>query len=165
MLTRSALTVAALSGLMMVAPHARAQTGACDTPQAETLLDVNDVRARIFNNGNLFFREASSGSGYEVPAGSGVGSVFAQGFFVVGLVGGEPRAAGARYGRYEYWSGPIDPATAAPPSDCSQFDRIYSLTRSDIAQYEATGVATADLEEWPTGWVPRRSAQTGIQST
>ncbi len=50
---------------------------------------------------------------------------------------------------------PSGPARSAPmrrpvdPADCSPFDRIYTVSRDDVAAYYRTGVATDDLRDWP----------------
>ena len=46
----------------------------CPDAQAEAYLDVNNVRARIFNNGALFWN--GSPSVYEVPKDGGVNAIF-----------------------------------------------------------------------------------------
>ena len=130
------------------AKTAHAQVGTCTAAIGEAYLDVNNVRARILNNGNLFWR--GSPHVYEVPKGGGANAIFASGIWVGGFVGGQLRVAAARYGNYHFWGGPLDD-NGAPPADCSEFDRLYKVSRSDIEEYSATGVTTPDLRDWPTG--------------
>ncbi|MEM6289448.1 MAG: hypothetical protein AAF845_20080, partial [Bacteroidota bacterium] len=49
-----------------------------------------------------------------------------------------------------YWPGPLA-ADGGPPSAeaCAAADRIWRVTLADVAAYNASGVATADLLEWP----------------
>jgi hypothetical protein len=70
---------------------------------------------------------------------------------VGGLADGELRVAGATYADFEFWPGPLDPATGRPPDpeDCSEYDRIWRVSRHDVAEYYRTGTATRDLAEWP----------------
>ncbi len=145
--TAFALTTVLL--LLVGAEPAEAQrVGTCTSPLGEAYLDIGNVRARIFNNGNLFWRGFPNV--YEVPKGGGVSAMLNAGVFVGGLVGGELRVAAARYSGYEFWSGPLD-GDGNPPDDCSVYDRLYKVSRSDIDDYEATGTAVPDLREWPTG--------------
>ena len=130
------------------ADTAHGQVGNCDQSRSETYLDVNNVRARIFNNGHLFWR--GNPTVYEVPKGSGKHSLDYMGFWVGGYKGEELRMATTWWGRSQYWSGPLD-ENGAPPSDCTEYDRLYNVYRIDIEEFEATGVATADLQDWPTG--------------
>ena len=125
-----------------------AQVGTCAQSVGETYLDVNNVRARIFNNGLLFWR--GDPFVYEVPKGSGNHALFYAGFWVGGYKEDELRMAATWWSRSQYWSGPLD-ENGAPPSDCAEYDRIYNVYRADIEEFESTGVATSDLQEWPTG--------------
>ncbi len=132
-----------------LAGEIHAQTGNCEPAEGEAYLDVNNVRARILNNGNLFWR-AGGPHVYEVPKGGGVQAVYTAGIWIGGFMGDELRLAAARYGNYQFWAGPLD-EQGMPPADCAQYDRLYKVGRSDLAEYEATGVATPDLSDWPTG--------------
>ncbi len=128
------------------------ETGNCRIGTAEKDLDVNNVQARMYNIGNLFFRSGSPI--YIVPKDGGVSSVFAHGLWIGGKVDDEIRVAGATYAQfgntYEYWPGPLnDDGTLPFPNDCARFDRLYKVGRDDILDYEQTGTATADLQDWP----------------
>src|SRR5690606_38971571 len=80
-----------LLGLAFAIPIAQAQTtGTCDHGEAWAELDVNGVRARLFNNGNLFSAEGWDGH-YEVPRGSGLHSLWISRLWVGGLVDGQLR--------------------------------------------------------------------------
>ena len=87
---------------------------------------------------------------YEVPKGSGSNAIFASGIWLAGQVGGQLRASASRYGEWELWAGPLDD-TGNPPVDCVVFDRVYKVSRDNVADYEATGSAIPDLADWPTG--------------
>ena len=127
---------------------AYAQVGTCQAALGEAYLDINNVRARIFNNGNLFWR--GSPHVYNVPKGGGAQAIFTSGIWIGGNVGGQLRVAAARYSDYHFWAGPLDD-NGAPPTDCSEFDRLYRVSVDDIQEYLATGVTTPDLRDWPTG--------------
>ena len=138
-----------LWGILGVLPiSAVAQSGNCSAAQGDAYLDVNNVRARILNNGNLFW--AGSPFVYEVPKGGGANAIFNSGTWFGGKVGGELRVAAARYNSYQFWAGPLD-ENGVPPADCSLYDRLYKVSRTDIQEYLATGVTTPDLRDWPTG--------------
>ncbi len=144
---RKAFALAAVPLLLIGVAEAQ-QVGSCTSPLAEAYLDIGNVRARIFNNGNLFWR--GSPHVYEVPKGGGASAIFTSGIWVGGLISGQLRAAAARYGQYEFWAGPLDD-DGNPPADCSVFDHLYKVNRSDVDDYEATGSAAPDLRDWPTG--------------
>jgi hypothetical protein len=135
---------------LAAAPAAAQAPGDCAPGRAEVELDMGGVWAKVFNTGSLFFGNSSQAA-YEVPRGSGRSPMFAAGLWVGGVVEGEVRVAGATYSEYEFWPGPIDPATGRPPNpaDCSEYDRIWRVSREDVVEYYRTGVATPDLAEWP----------------
>ncbi|MEZ4699171.1 MAG: T9SS type A sorting domain-containing protein [Rhodothermales bacterium] len=140
-----------LIALLTLAGSVRAQTvGSCERALGDAYLDVNNVRARILNNGGLFYR--GEPHVYNVPKSSPSNAIFSTNIWIGGFVGNEtvPRMAGSTYGPWEFWAGPLD-ENGNPPLDCAAYDRLYSVYRDDIAAYEKTGKATDDLREWPTG--------------
>ena len=146
---RTPLLALAVLTVFAFSPAAAAQ-GSCTTGTAQADLDGNNVRARMFNAGNLFF---NGGNGeYEVPKGSGLVSIFAAGLWLGGTVDGEVRTAAATYAQnnegFEFWPGPLA-EDGSPPDDCSVFDRIYLVSQADIDAYDQTGTATDDLADWP----------------
>ncbi len=134
--------------LLLLVEPSFAQMGDCNAAVGEAMLDVGNVRARILNNGNLFWR--GHPNVYEVPKGGGKHSILATSFWMGGFIDGRLHMAASRYGPYEYWAGPLDDQ-GIPPQDCSIYDRVYSVKRSDVANYERTRQATSDLADWPTG--------------
>ena len=124
--------------------------GECTLGRAEADIDVGDVLARVFNTGSLFFGNGSQAM-YLVPQDQGKSAIFAAGLWVGGLVEDELRVAGAWYADFEFWPGPVDRATGRPPdpTDCSAYDRIWRVSRHDVAEYYRTGVPAVDLAEWP----------------
>ncbi len=130
-----------------LAQHAVAQaTGTCPRSEGEAYLDVNNVRARILNNGGLFYR--GEPHIYEVPKGSHVSALFASGIWLAGTINGTIHAAGTRYGEWEFWPGPLKSAED-PPRNCAPFDRLWEINHDDLAAFAETGEATENLLEWP----------------
>ena len=133
---------------LLNAPVQAQNVGNCEAAIGEAYLDVNNVRARILNNGGLFWR--GSPNVYEVPKGGGNSTLFASGIWMGGQVAGQLRLAGTTYGPFEFWAGPLND-DGTPPADCDPFDRVWKVSKSDIADYIEGGVATPDLKDWPTG--------------
>ncbi len=143
------LLLAAVAVGILSAPTAQAQSvGTCEQAIGESYLDINNVRARILNNGNLFWR--GSPHVYNIPKGGPSNAIFASGIWMGGLVDGQLRLAGSTYGPYEFWAGPLGD-DGSPPADCSAFDRVYKVSKEDVVGYEGSGIATPDLADWPTG--------------
>ncbi len=143
-----------LALLLGAAPQAYSQAptpGSCLLGQAEKDLDINNVLARMFNTGSLFYGgSTTNGLGYLVPQASGNPPIFASGIWIGGMVDGNVVTAGSRYDDFEFWPGPLnDDGTLPNPNDCSEFDRIYKVSEVDIRNFEAGLPATADLAQWP----------------
>ncbi|MEM8601575.1 MAG: hypothetical protein AAGF99_16795, partial [Bacteroidota bacterium] len=139
------MRLATLLLALIVAPAATAQVN-CPTSTTTNVLEGNDVQARLYANGNLFWQGGDPL--YEVPKDSGVQAIFAAGLWMGGFVRDTMRFAGADYGNWEFRPGPLDD-TGQPLADASAYDRIWRITLADIARYNATGEATADLASWP----------------
>ena len=120
--------------------------GSCAPGEANHELDANNVRARLYNNGALFWK--GGGAFYEVPKGTGLNAIFASGIWIGGLTNDTLRFAGSTYGPWEYWPGPLD-AVGNPPADCSVYDRMFRVSATDIADFLAGGTPTPDMEDWP----------------
>ena len=142
---RLALLVAALG---LAAPLAAQTPGACAHGTATARLNVGDVNAGLFNNGNLFYDGPVAAADYLVAGGQGL---YAANFWVGGTVGGDVRTAAATFDNFEFWPGPLDAGATLPAEGCAAYDRIYTVSAADVAAYEATGTATADLAAWPVG--------------
>ena len=139
-----------------LATHAQ-DSGTCAVGTAQDFLETSQLRAALFNTGTLFFGgSTTSGDGYLIPKtqqsqsrfGGPVSPVFAASLWLGGTVDGDLRVTGARYGRYLFRPGPLEEA-ASPPMDCTTYDRIYQVSRNDVARYLATGRMTDDLRDWP----------------
>ncbi len=139
---------------VLIPALATAQTpGTCALGTAEATLSTADLSATLFTTGALFFGNTTlNGDGYEVPAGSGHSPIFSASLWLGGRIGGEIRAAGAQYTRFQFWPGPLGAGAALPdPADCTTYDRIWLVSPADVAAYEAGGPATTDLRQWPVG--------------
>jgi len=122
--------------------------GNCVPGDDQKDLDINNVRARMYNIGNLFWRGATPI--YIVPQTGDAAAIFAGGIWVGGNVGSELRMAGARYDNYEFWPGPLNADGSLPnPNDCEAYDRLYKVNRTDILDFEAGLGAARDLRDWP----------------
>ncbi len=123
--------------------------GKCTLGLAQKDLDANNARVRLFNIGSIAYGNGAEAQ-YIVPKASGHSPIYAMGIWIGGMVGDELRTAGSTYSNFEFWPGPLgSDGRPVNPDDCSAYDRLYKVSRSDIQNYEATGQATADLAEWP----------------
>ncbi len=125
--------------------------GECTIGAASADLNINNVNARIFNTGAMFYSHTGDAL-YEVPNGADKAPIFAHGLWIGGMAGGELRMSAATYAQFgeefEMFPGPID-ASGNPPANCAEYDRLYKVSKDDIVRYETTGQAVRDLQEWP----------------
>lgn len=122
-------------------------TGNCEQSRGDAYLETAGLRARILNNGALFWR--GTPHVFEIPRGDGVQAMFVDNLIVGGFVDGELRAAGSQYGPYEFWSGPI-PEDGSAPVDCEPHDRLWSLSlNSDLNDDLWLDEPTTAVAEWP----------------
>ncbi|MEM0962941.1 MAG: hypothetical protein AAGK21_10450, partial [Bacteroidota bacterium] len=125
----------------------------CATGSEQVDLDINNVRAQLYNIGGLFWR--GSGAQYEVPAGSGLVSIFASGIWVGGEINGQLHFAGSTYSPWEYWPGPLDANGLTTEERCAEFDRFWKVSIDDIRTFNATGsdpTADESLSRWPIAY-------------
>ncbi len=140
------VSISLLLALPVVAQDPYA-VGSCETPGAETLLEVGNVRARLLNNGGLFWKGIPNI--YEVPAGSGVQVSHAANLWIGGQIDGEVRISASTYGPYEQWAGPI-PEGGHPPTECDLFDRFWHLDSTTERRHAVFGSGPSlNALEWP----------------
>jgi hypothetical protein len=98
-------------------------------------LDVNKVEAEIWNNGSMFW-DLVGNARYEVPKGSGVNSIFADGFWIGGkdVTGGLHVAAQTyRQSGSDFWPGPLDTINGTmDTATAHQFDNIWKIDRLTV---------------------------------
>lgn len=123
-----------------------AQTGSCEPATGEAYLDAGNVRARILNNGPLFWR--NSPHVYEVPKGDSVNAIFSASIWVGGKIDGLLHMAASTYGGWEFWPGPLDDA-GNPPDDCKPYDQLWEINSEDIQAFQHTGEISENLATWP----------------
>ncbi|MBO6574519.1 MAG: hypothetical protein JJ896_03810 [Rhodothermales bacterium] len=139
-----------LAPAMLLAGSALAQIppppAACPTGTAVGWLEGRDVRAPVFNTGSLFWRDQGSPNTY--TDGAGRNQILAASLWVAAQFEGFLYMAGSMLGPHEFWPGPLD-EFGLPPADCSPYDRVWEIRRSDIQEFERTGVVTERLRDWP----------------
>ncbi len=146
-----------LSTLTATSSIAQIQQGNCTaTGSAVADLAANNVRARLYNNGGLFWKGA--GNVYNVPAAAEgqpitPNAMFAAGIWVGGLVDGQPRTAASAYGPWEFYPGPLDASGGLVDPTCSRYDRIWTVSKQQVRDFLSapTSAVAPDLRDWPVG--------------
>lgn len=137
----------------------------CIQASAQADLNVNNIRARILNGGDMWWDLVGSPK-YEipkVPAGSNEvrrHSLFAASIWIGGLDNGNVVGAAQTYrqgGGNEFWPGPIDTTSiTVDRNDCNHWDQVFQVTRDEINQFiadfeESGGQASVpeNIKNWP----------------
>ncbi|MEM6325586.1 MAG: T9SS type A sorting domain-containing protein [Bacteroidota bacterium] len=144
---RSLLLLSALTAALGVTTSAHAQ---CARGTAEAHLENAGGRALLSTDGSLIPRGVGQGLPYEIPRGSGAQVMDGLEVRLTAEVNGGLRASGNDFGLFDFVPGPLDGSGNATADLCATYDRIWRVTLEDIARYNTTGEATADLAEWPT---------------
>ncbi len=113
----------------------------CVQTTATIDLDINNVRARLMNGGDMWWDRALGTPRYEVPKGSKKNSLFAGSLWLGGYENGSGELKVAaqtfRTGGNDYYSGPLDIANGQSIDfqTCNDWDRFWKLNRADITAF------------------------------
>lgn len=136
----------------------------CQPASASADLDVNNVRGRIMNGGDMWWDLVGTAK-YEVPKvpeGSEEASktsLFAGSVWIGGLYNGNIHTAAMTYRQngVDFWPGALDEGNAAvTEEDCNYWDRIFEVTREEIdahielfAESEDPQIESQRIKDWP----------------
>ena len=126
-------------------------------------LDINQVKARVNSGGDLHWDPTTGNSSYECPKGSGKTWGGAASLWIGGIdIGGQLKLAAQTYrqGGVDFWSGPLDLATATTNSaTVNQYNRVWKLNKTDIDDFitnfangnvqNGSFIPAPDLLSWP----------------
>lgn len=143
-------------------------------PDTCPYLDVNQVRARIWNNGSMFW-DLTGNALYETPKGSGKTPIFAEGLWIGGRDSQDKIHIAAQTYRLsgsDFWPGPLDTINASIDSSVyRQYDKLWKIDRYTvndfIYNYRNGSVANGTylipdiIQNWPahgTGSISRSLA-------
>ncbi len=134
----------------------------CAQASAFTDLDINNVRARIMNGGDMWWDPGPAVARYEVPKGSLKNSLFAGSVWIGGYDdGGNLLVAAQTYrqnGGNDYWPGPLDSNASVSSDICTRWDKIWKVNLTDILDFLETDTSGNlnifdtqwdDIREWP----------------
>ena len=131
----------------------------CAEPNAVTVMDFNNVRARIYTGGDMFWDKGLSAAAYEIPKGSGKHSMFLASLWLGGTdVNGQLRIAAKTFGTAgsDFYTGPLDTSGTAEitPEQCALYDRHFIITKAEVEQHVAAFLEgkpnpSKGVLEWP----------------
>ncbi|MEZ4883098.1 MAG: T9SS type A sorting domain-containing protein [Chitinophagales bacterium] len=143
--------------LLFIHFNVHAQLPQCEKGVTFADLDINNVRARYWASGNMWFDPLTTHPHYEVPKGSGKHSMFSFDFWL-GAVDemGRKRIVFQNFaGQWSlgerYFPGPLDDIGDTYPEICKYYDRIWKINKSALDSFRL-GLFTQipkDILEWP----------------
>ncbi len=122
----------------------RAVNAQCVNATAQIDLDINNVRAKILNGGDMWWDIfGSQNARYQVPKPSsnstiGPSSQFASSVWVGGYDAGHQLKVAAQTYRQtgnDYWPGPLRPDATTDGSRCLAWDKFWKINRADVQSY------------------------------
>ena len=117
------------------------KAAACNPAKAISLLELNNVRARIETGGVLWLDRGRQFPAYEVPKGSGNTVMYAGSLWMGGEdVNGTLKLAAVRFraAGNDFWPGPLSENTAIiDAEECNKYDRFFSLSRQEVELFLA----------------------------
>ena len=128
----------------------------CDPATSQIDLDINNVRARLLNGGDMWW-DLSNGL-YEVPKDAGVSSLFAGSVWVGGVdAGGQLKVAAQTYRQSgnDFFPGPLDVNGSIDKATCSAWDKHFKVTAEEIEKFKLdfaagnTNNIPTSILEWP----------------
>lgn len=144
----------------------------CVPATAQFDMEINNVRARLLTGGDMWWDPVSQVPHYEVPkvpkgsTESVKNSIYAGALWVGGIdAGGQLKVAAQTYRQTgnDFWPGPLDDNGNIEPDVCSQYDRFFTVFRTDIenflAVFQSSGgsMAPADVPENVLKWPGRNN--------
>lgn len=141
------------------APHApkRVLANGCVQDQGSAFLNINNVRARIMDEGDMWWNPAIGGPQYFVPNASPTCSQFAGSLWIGGLdAGGQLKIAAMTYRQNgeDFWAGPLDTATVSiTVAECQAYDKLFAINRQEVQNFVShpnnAQYLTPDILNWP----------------
>lgn len=121
----------------------------CNPASSLIELDVNNVRVKLLNGGDLFWDLGEAG--YEVPKGSGVHALFAGSIWMGGVTStGQLKVAAQTYRQTgnDFFPGPI---SDTQNNTCEAYDRFWVAEQAEIDQFLADVAinGTLDIQQVP----------------
>jgi|694.fasta_scaffold07029_2 hypothetical protein len=156
----SVLSLSAVVSISFAAPNKKIKraeglnktAAGCNATTATVDLDVNNVRARLMNGGDMWWDIPSGTAQYEVPKQSKKNSLFAGSIWI----GGRERSSNLvfvaaqtyRQRGNDYWAGPLNAATAeVTPEVCSQWDKIWKINAAEITTFRNLYAAYTNVQD------------------
>ncbi|HXP50415.1 MAG TPA: hypothetical protein VN922_10690, partial [Bacteroidia bacterium] len=112
----------------------QAMANGCAVDAGAAYMQINNIRARIMDEGDMWWDPGAGLPRYYAPAASNTCSLFAGALWVGGVdAGGQLKVAAMTYRQNgeDFWTGPIYPGFQITAAQCLQWDKLFYVTRAE----------------------------------
>lgn len=137
-------------------------TAGCVQDLGSAIFNVNNVRCRIMDEGDMWWNPGTNNPVYFVPANGDINAQFAASLWIGGYDAGNQLKEAAmtyRQNGEDFWAGPIDTVThGISVSECQYWDKLFYCTEAEVEAFHTsyphgTGCNTSqvpsDILNWP----------------
>jgi len=126
----------------------------CSSGSGFEMLAVNNVRARVNTGGDMWQNFAAGLAQYFIPANTQKTSLFAGALWIGGVdVNNQLKLAAQRFRQngVDFWTGPltIDNTASITTETCAKWDRMYYITKAEVAEFVGWVNSENQAEEYP----------------
>ncbi len=129
-----------------------AATVPCAPPTAAIDLDVNNVRAKLLNGGDMFWDIfGNRNSSYEIPKNSGKHSAFTASVFFSAIdAGSNLYTAGQTYRQrgLDFWPGALNAMGEIDSVDCKDADKMFNVYGTEIINAKLGKGISYNMNRW-----------------
>ena len=152
-----------------ISSRAKKLASGCAPATAQFDLDINNVRARILNGGDMWWDLVSTAK-YEIPKVTQTGVsrrnvLFAGALWIGGFENNNLKIAAMTYRQNgsDFFPGPLDVTTASIDAGvCKNWDKIYPMTRAEIDLFKNDPSQMSEaIRNWPAHEYNGGSTKTG----
>ncbi len=130
----------------------------CEPPSSSIDLDINNVRAKLLNGGDMFWDIFGNTSpAYEIPKNSGRHANFTSSLWLSGTdAGNNLHTAGQTYRQrgLDFWPGPLNSMGEIEAIDCNDWDEIFSVYGTEINNAKTGKSIAYNISRWPSEKAP-----------
>jgi hypothetical protein len=128
-------------------------TASCYPATAAIDMDINNVRARYMTGGDMWWNIGAGVAEYVVPKNGTASSQFAASCWIGGFDPQKQLKVAAQTYRQDgndYWPGALNEVNDITAAQCSDWDYIWKINKSDILAFIALGPGGATANKFPT---------------
>ncbi len=144
-------------GLIISSGYVNA-SGNCEPPTATINLEINNVRAKLLNGGDMFWDIFGQGNNcYEIPKNSGRHSSFTAALWLSARdAGANLYAAGQSYRQrgIDFWPGALNAMGEIDSIDCDDLDEMFSVTGKEINDVKNGKGISYNISRWANANTP-----------